>query len=113
MGLIGSSISRAFKEKNISDKIYGLDYLISDFLSIRCNELNLLTKGETDIKNFNQQFDLVIVCTPISTYKNVFKDLNDYILVPTLITDVGSTKVSVIGSSSISPSHSIHLSEIN
>ena len=25
MGLIGSSISRAFKEKKISDKIYGLD----------------------------------------------------------------------------------------
>ena len=94
MGLIGSSISRAFKEKNISDKIYGLDSNI-DVIN-KCNELNLLTQGETDIKNFNQQFDLVIVCTPISTYKNVFKDLNDYILVPTLITDVGSTKVSVI-----------------
>ena len=94
MGLIGSSISRALKEKNISNKIYGLDSNI-DVIN-KCDDLNLLTQGETDIKNFNQQFDLVIICTPISTYKNIFRDLNNYILVPTLITDVGSTKVSVI-----------------
>ena len=94
MGLIGSSISRAFKEKNISDKIYGLDSNI-DVIN-KCDELSLLTQGETNINNFNIQFDLVIICTPISTYKNVFRDLNDYILEPTLITDVGSTKVSVI-----------------
>ena len=94
MGLIGSSISRAFKEKNISDKIYGLDSNI-DVIN-KCDELSLLTQGETNINNFNKQFDLVIICTPISTYKNVFRDLNDYILEPTLITDVGSTKVSVI-----------------
>ena len=94
MGLIGSSISRALKEKKISDKIYGLDSNI-DVIN-KCNELSLLTQGETNINNFNKQFDLVIICTPISTYKNVFRDLNDYILEPTLITDVGSTKVSVI-----------------
>ena len=41
----------------------------------KCLELDILLKGETDIKNFNQQFDLVIVCTPISTYKNVFKEI--------------------------------------
>ena len=54
MGLIGSSISRAFKEKNISDKIYGLDSNI-DVIN-KCNELNLLTQGETDIKNFILNF---------------------------------------------------------
>ena len=40
--------------------------------------------------------DLIFICTPLSSYKNIFKELNTFIQTPTLITDVGSTKVSVI-----------------
>ena len=94
MGLIGSSISRAFKEKNISDNIYGLDSNLE--VIDKCEKLKLLTQGKTNIKDFNKKFDLVIICTPVGTYKNIFRDLNDYISEPTLVTDVGSTKVSVI-----------------
>ena len=94
MGLIGSSLSRAIKKKNISNNIYGLDSSIE--VINKCDQLNLLTQGEINLKKFNKQFDLVIICTPVSTYKNIFRDLNEYISKPTFITDVGSTKVSVI-----------------
>ena len=94
MGLIGSSISRALLENNISNNIYGLD---SDENVIKkCQELNLLICGETDLKNFDLQFDLVVVCTPLSTYKKIFYDLDNFITQPTLVTDVGSTKISTI-----------------
>jgi len=94
MGLIGSSISRALIELNITNNIFGLDS--NEHIIKKCNELNLLIEGDTNINKFNQQFDLIIICTPLNTYKKIFTDLNKYISQPTLITDVGSTKVSVI-----------------
>ena len=39
---------------------------------------------------------MIVICSPLGTYKSIFKDLDKYINVETLVTDVGSTKVSVI-----------------
>ena len=62
MGLIGSSISRALVENHVANSIYGLD--TNDKIIKKCHDLNLLVQGETNLKNFNNQFDLVIICTP-------------------------------------------------
>jgi len=94
VGLIGSSLARAIKEYNISKEVYGLDTNLENLK--KCLDFKILTKGESDLKNFSQQFDLIIISSPLSTYKNIFKKLNSFILRDTLITDVGSTKVSVI-----------------
>jgi len=94
MGLIGSSISRALVEHDVANNVYGLD---SDNKIIKkCDDLKLLVQGETNLENFNLQFDLIIICTPLSSYKNIFASLADFISQPTLITDVGSTKMSTI-----------------
>ena len=94
MGLIGSSIARALYENNITSNIFGLDSNM-DVIK-KCLELDILLKGETDINNFSEQFDLIIICTPLNSYKNIFTYLNNYVSEDTLLTDVGSTKVSVI-----------------
>jgi len=94
MGLIGSSIARALYENNITSNIFGLDSNM-DVIK-KCLELDILLKGETDINNFSEQFDLIIICTPLNSYKNIFSYLNNYVSEDTLLTDVGSTKVSVI-----------------
>ena len=39
---------------------------------------------------------ILFLYVPLGSYKNIFNKLNNYITKPTLITDVGSTKVSVI-----------------
>ena len=44
----------------------------------------------------NNSFDLIIICSPLSTYKEIFSSLNQFVTQPTYVTDVGSTKVSVI-----------------
>ena len=94
MGLIGSSISRALIENEVVNNVYGLD---SDVKVIKkCQELKLLTQGETTLANFDLQFDLIIICTPLSKYEKIFLDLNNFISQPTLVTDVGSTKMSTI-----------------
>ena len=94
VGLIGSSIARALREHGISLEIYGVDSS-SDVLE-KCNNLNILSSGKKDINDFSCQFDLIIICSPLSTYKKIFSSLNDFVKKSTLVTDVGSTKVSVI-----------------
>ena len=94
MGLIGSSIARVIKEKKIADKIFALE---NDNKNIKItNDLNIVDEIQNDLKNFKLQFDYIFICVPLGSYKNIFNKLNNYITKPTLITDVGSTKVSVI-----------------
>ena len=94
VGLIGSSLARALREHGISSEIYGVD--ISDDVLAQCNNLNILLNGKKDLKDYSCQFDLIIICSPLSTYKKIFASLNYFVKKPTLVTDVGSTKVSVI-----------------
>ena len=94
MGLIGSSLSRSLTHFKVAKKIYGIDN--NEEVIKKCEKLNLLFKGSTNIHTFNNQFDLIIICSPLNTYKKIFSYLNDFINQPTLITDVGSTKFSVI-----------------
>ena len=94
MGLIGSSIARALKEKQLSKKIFAIEKN-NDVISIS-NDLNLVDAIENDLNKYNQQFDIIFICTPLSSYKDIFNQLNSYINETTLLTDVGSTKVSVI-----------------
>ncbi len=94
MGLIGSSIARVLKEKKISKKIFALDKN-NDVISMTKN-LQLVDEIESDLYKYKEQFDVIFICTPLSSYKNIFDQLNNYITENTLLTDVGSTKVSVI-----------------
>ena len=94
VGLIGSSLARAIKEYKIAEKIYGLDTNQNNLY--KCEELGILNKGNHNLKNFDHQFDLVIICSPLSSYKQIFIDLNNFVSKETFITDVGSTKMSVI-----------------
>ncbi len=94
MGLIGSSISRALIANNVVNNVYGLDS--DDKVIKKCQNLNLFIRGETNLSNFDLQFDLIIICTPLSMYKKIFLDLNTFISQPTIVTDVGSTKMSTI-----------------
>ncbi len=94
MGLIGSSIARIIKEKKIANNIYALD---NNQVTINTTKaLNIVDHIYNDLNHISSQFDLIFICTPLSAYKNIFKELNNFIKEPTLITDVGSTKVSVI-----------------
>ena len=94
VGLIGSSIARALRELGISSEIHGVD--TSDDVLAKCNNLNILSSGKKNLKDYSYQFDLIIICSPLSTYKKIFSSLNKFVTKPTLVTDVGSTKMSVI-----------------
>ena len=94
VGLIGSSIARAIKLNKLSLEIYGVD--LNPKILKKCKDLEILNECKERIEDYNIQFDLIIICSPLSTYKNIFTSLNNFITNKTLLTDVGSTKVSVI-----------------
>ena len=94
MGLIGSSIARALREKKISKKIFAIDK--SANVINMTKELNLVDTINDELNKYNQQFDIIFICTPLSSYKIIFNQLNNHINKKTLVTDVGSTKVSVV-----------------
>ena len=79
MGLIGASISRALVENHVANSVYGLD--TNDKIIKKCHDLNLLVQGETNLKNFDLQFDLVIICTPLSAVSYTHLTLPTILLV--------------------------------
>ena len=93
-GLIGSSLARAIKENEVSKNIFGLDKNLENIKI--CEKLNIIDSGTDELNNFTNQFDLILICSPLSTYKKIFKNLNGFVQQSTLVTDVGSTKMSVI-----------------
>ena len=94
VGLIGSSIARALKDYELTDKIVGCD--INTKVKDKCKELKITEQFIDSIEDLNDHFDLIIICSPLGTYKNIFKSLNRQVKQKCLVTDVGSTKLSGI-----------------
>ena len=85
-GLIGSSILRAIYSKKLSKKILVLEKSKKNIFKIKRIKSNC--KFIKSINNEVSDVDLVILCTPMSQYKNIIKKLNKILNTSCLITDV-------------------------
>ena len=90
-GLLGSSLLRRIQKKKMADKI--LIYEKSKINIAKIKKLKLpgiiLKKLDDRIK----KVDLIILCTPMSEYKNLILKMNNIISPKTIVTDIGSTKI--------------------
>ena len=94
VGLIGSSIAR--KIKTIDEKI---NINIIDNLKENLEKSKLLKLGNIfslDIDKKIEESDIIFICTPISSYEQIFNKLNKFDLPNAIISDVGSSKVKII-----------------
>jgi len=89
-GLIGSSVLRAVHARKISRSIYIYEKSKKNVSVIK--KLKIGCKIINKFKKFSNNFDLIILCTPMSQYQYVIKKINKYISNMTIVTDVGSTK---------------------
>ncbi len=92
-GLIGSSILRAALKKKLSRKIYAYDKskeTISYLKNMKFDE-NI----ETDLSIAVKDTDLIIIATPLSSYKEILLSIKDHINQDTILTDTGSVKKEV------------------
>ena len=93
-GLIGSSILRAIIEKKISKKIYILEKSKKNISKIKKINSNLIFLNKIN-KNISK-IDFAILCTPMSEYEKIILKLNNFLPSNGLITDVGSTKKTLL-----------------
>jgi len=93
-GLIGSSIARAIKKKKLSNKIVSSNR--SKITNKKVVKLKIVDDSSADIKKMVRGSDLVIIATPLSSYKNVIFKIKNSLKNGAILTDVGSVKKKVI-----------------
>ena len=93
-GLIGSSLLRIIAKKKLSKKIFVYEKSKANIIKIK--KLKLPCVVISDLKNIIPKLDLIIFCTPMSEYEKIILKINRYLTPNTIITDVGSSKESIL-----------------
>ena len=94
LGLIGGSIGLAIKRLNISNQITG--YARSNSTLERAIELGLVDSVKDNLKDAVNNSDLVILATPLSTFRELVEEMKPFLKKGCIITDTGSAKLTVI-----------------
>tara|TARA_B100001123_G_scaffold189151_1_gene215994 strand:- start:3083 stop:3979 length:897 start_codon:yes stop_codon:yes gene_type:complete len=93
-GLIGSSLARAIKKYNLSKKIVSSNR--SDAINKKVLKLKIVDDSSSDTSEMVKDSDLVVIATPLSSYKNVILKIKNSLKTGAILTDVGSVKRGVI-----------------
>ena len=91
-GLLGSSLLRKIKKKKIAKKIFIFEKSKKNLSKIK--KLKLPCEIVKKPENVIHKSKLIILCTPMSQYKNLILRINKFLTPKNVITDVGSSKVS-------------------
>lgn len=99
LGLIGSSIARAVREKGVARLIFTCD---SNELSLAYARKHAFADvATTDPVEAVQKADIVILATPPDTLEDIARAIAPHLAAGTLVMDVGSVKLSAVAA--ISP----------
>jgi cyclohexadieny/prephenate dehydrogenase len=98
IGLIGSSLARAFRAHALADSILLYDTHAPHMAEAKA--LNLGTEYCATPEELARQSDIVFVCTPVATIAGVIRVVAPHLKPGSIITDVGSVKTSVIAEAS-------------
>jgi len=93
LGLIGSSIARAIKKNNLCKILVAHDK--SKLVLKKTSKLKITNHIEPNLKKSVKDSDLVIICTPLGTYKNIVSVIKNNLKKTCILTDVGSAKIFV------------------
>ncbi len=93
-GLIGSSVLRASISKKISKKIFIYEKSKKNISKIKKINSKIMIIKKLD--KVISDIDLVLISTPMSQYEKIIPHLNSFLGKKSIITDVGSTKESVL-----------------
>lgn len=94
VGLIGSSIARAVKRNALAGEIVAADK--SPETLGEAMELGLCHETTLDAAKAVKGADLVILCTPVGTYREIASAVGPHIEAGTIVSDVGSVKEAVL-----------------
>ena len=90
-GLLGSSLLRKISKKKLANKIFIYEKSKSHIAQIK--RLKLKATIIYKLEDAVIKSDLIILCTPMSSYKNIILKMNKFLKPTQVITDVGSSKI--------------------
>jgi len=96
LGLIGSSLAHAIKRSHLTGHLTGYD-VSADVRQI-ATEISLVDDVASDISTAVAHADLVILCAPPGSMGSIGAAIAPHLKPGSILTDVGSTKASVIES---------------
>ena len=107
IGLIGSSVARVIKKNGLVDFI-SVSARSEKSLNTALN-LGFADSATMDLAESVNNADIVMICTPVSTYKSIINKIASHLKPGAILTDVGSVKGSVIKDLSANLPADIHL----
>jgi len=93
-GLIGSSLARAIKKNNLAKKVVSSNR--SEDINKKVIELKIVDNSSSDTKKIVKDSDLIVIATPLSSYKDVILKIKTSLKSGAIITDVGSVKENIM-----------------
>ena len=93
-GLIGSSIARGIKKNKIATKVVSSNR--SNSTNKKVIRLKIVDEASSDTKKIVKGSDLIIIASPLSSYKNIILKIKSSLKNGAILTDVGSVKKNAI-----------------
>jgi len=94
VGLIGGSLARALKEKNLAKTVFGYGRDRSRLDDAK--KSNIIDDYSTQIEEAINHADIIVIATPVGTFRNIFNEVKPLIANDVIISDVGSTKTNIV-----------------
>ena len=93
-GLIGSSIARGIKKNKLAIKIVSSNR--SNSTNKKVIRLKIVNEASSDTKKVVKGSDLIIIASPLSSYKNIILKIKSSLKGNVILTDVGSVKKNIV-----------------
>ena len=94
VGLIGGSLAKALKEKNLAKTVFGYGRDRSRLEEAKKH--NIIDDYSTQIEKAVNHADIIVIATPVGTFRNIFSEVKPLIVDDVIISDVGSTKTNIV-----------------
>ena len=94
VGLIGGSLAKAIKANQLANAVcgYGRDQSRLE----KAKNTNIIDELSTNIDEAVKGADIVVIATPVGTFKQILEAIEPLITEQVIISDVGSTKTNIV-----------------
>ena len=94
VGLIGGSLARSLKERNLANVVFG--YGRDQARLEDAQKLNIIDRFSTSIEEAIVGAEIIVIATPVGTFQSILGEIEPLITENVIITDVGSTKTDIV-----------------
>ncbi|MDB9865172.1 prephenate dehydrogenase/arogenate dehydrogenase family protein [Candidatus Thioglobus sp.] len=93
VGLIGGSLAKAIKENNLAKVVFGFGRNLNRLE--KAQKANVIDQFSTNLKDAINDSDIIIIATPVGSFKEILIEIKPFLTSKIVISDVGSTKTNI------------------